>query len=352
MNFQLDEDTILLRDSVRELGRQNAEAAAAWDVARALPQTWIPQLAEQGLLAMRIPEAEGGAGLSTLSALAVLEELAAFDAATAFTLGVHNVLGLGHAAEVASGLVEAGALVGFAETDGDGDAVVAHSGPDGWTLQGTKSLAFLPTRADAWVVTATVQGATRAFVVRRGPAVTAARARTLGLRAADLGSLSFAGAPAQPLGTEVRPEVYADWLLALGFVVAGVGRSALAEGTRYAQERQQFGRPIAAFQAIQWKLADLATALDAAQLMLGVACGRRDDRTAAAARAACGCIEPVTRGCSEMLQIHGGYGYTHEFAVERAYRDARALAQYAGVPERTKAVAARSVVDRFGRAAG
>jgi len=136
--------------------------------------------------------------------------------------------------------------------------------------------------------------------------------------------------------------------LALGFIAAGIGRAALAEGASYAQERQQFGKPIAKFQAIQWKLADLATGLDAAALMLGTAATRTDEgRDAAAARAALVAVQAATTGCSGMLQVHGGYGYTEEYAIERLYRDARAVALYAGVREEARAAVAERIVARF-----
>ena len=344
MNFQLDEDTILLRDSIRELGKQKAEHVAGWDADRALPGAWIEELSELGLLAMRVPEADGGAGLTTLAAMAVLEELAQFSAATAFTVAVHNVLGLGHADAQAAAPVEEGVLLGFAD---GGSTLTAVGSGDAWTLQGTVELAFGATGAGAWVVTATVEGAHQAFLVRRSDAVRSSRARTLGLRAADIGTLRVEGATATRLDSK-HARVAADWTAALGFLAAGIGRAALAEGTAYAKDRQQFGKPIAAFQAIQWKLADLATALDAAELMLGVAANRDDEgRTAAIARATLAAVEPVTQGCSNMLQVHGGYGYTEEYAIERLYRDARAVALYAGVRARTKAVVAEAVAQRF-----
>lgn len=335
MNFQLDEDTILLRDSVRELGKQTAEAVPQWEAARALPTSWFEQLRELGLLGMRLPEAQGGAGLSTLAALAVLEELAACSASAALSVAVHEFLGLGAAGHDAASLCES--VLGHAaglELDGD-------------VLRGEVTPAFGGNAVTHWVATAQHEGVTRAFVLDAA-SVEFSPSRTLGLRAASIGTAVVDGTARSVGDAASLLKAQQDWTLALGFIAAGIGRAALAEGVRYASEREQFGRPIAKFQAIQWKLADLSTGLDAAELMLGVAAGREDaERGAAIARATVACVELVTRGSSDMLQIHGGYGYTEEFAIERHYRDARAVALYAGVRDSLRSTAAQSLLARF-----
>lgn len=331
MNFELDEDTILLRDSVRELGKQKAEDVAGWESARALPEAWLSELGEMGLLAMRVPEDDGGAGLSTLASLAVIEELGAFSASTAFTVAVHNLLGLGLGASGPDS-----AVVGFAR------GFEATPSADGFSLSGRDPAAFEASSGPV-VALANLDGvATPMLVSAEG-----SRSRTLGLRAADVGALSLDGAAATKLDGNAN-EALTDFRLALGFIAAGVARAALRVGTEYALERQQFGKPIAKFQAIQWKLADLATGLDSAELMLGVAAGRTGDaRDAAAARATLAATQAATTGCSEMLQVHGGYGYTEEYAIERLYRDAKALALYAGVRTEARAVVANGILSRY-----
>lgn len=333
MNFQLDEDTILLRDSVRELAKQKAEVVAGWDSARALPEEWLGELGEMGLLAMQVPEEQGGAGLSTLASLAVLEELGALCASTALTVAVHNLLGLGLGADAAGG------ILGFAR----GLEAAGHG--EGYRVSGTDPAVFGATTAAGFVVLATVDGAVVPLHVRRAD-LTAERSRTLGLRAADIGAVAFTNAPATRLPGDVA-RAWTDFRLALGFIAVGIGRAALAEGVGYAQEREQFGKPIAKFQAIQWKLADLATGLDAAMLMLGTAATRGEGRDAAAARASLVAVQAVTTGCSDMLQVHGGYGYTEEYAIERHYRDARAVALYAGIRDEARAAVAEGIVARY-----
>lgn len=337
MNFELDEDTILLRDSVRDLGKQKADAAASWESDRALPAQWLAELAEMGLLAMRVPEDDGGAGLSTLAALAVLQQLGAFCASTAVTVAVHNLFGLGLGAPHADGA----ALVGLAR------GVEATTSSEGFVVHGTDRSAIGASGAPRMAVVASVAGTSTPMLVSRTDAVSSTRSRTLGLRATDIGQVSFDGAQATLLGGDLAT-AQTEFRLALGFIAAGIGRAALSEGTSYALERQQFGKPIAKFQAIQWKLADLATGLDAAELMLGLAAARTDTgRHAAAARAALAAVEAVTAGCSGMLQIHGGYGYTEEYAIERLYRDAKAVALYAGVRAEARATVADGILARF-----
>ncbi len=336
MNFELDEDTLLFRDSVRELGKHRADAVRDWESARSLPSPWLGELGELGLLAMQVPEAEGGAGLSTLAAMAVLQELGRFSASTAVTVAVHNVLGLGVGASA-----EQKTVVGFAR------GLQASRAADGVTVQGTDAAAFGVASAPRLVVFASLEGTVRPFLVSRDATVRGQSSRTLGLRAADIGSVTFEGAPATPLDGDAG-RAWQDFGLSLGFIAAGIGRAALAEGTAYALERQQFGRPIAKFQAIQWKLADLATGLDAAELMLGIAAGRTDDgRAAAVGRAVLAATTAASAGCSDMLQVHGGYGYTQEYPIERLYRDARAVALYAGVREATRTTVADAITARY-----
>ncbi len=332
MNFELDEDTILLRDSVRELGKQKAEEVAGWESARALPEAWLSELGELGLLAMRVPEDAGGAGLSTLAALAVIEELGAFSASTAFTVAVHNLLGLGLGASAPDS-----GVVGFAR------GFEATPSGDEFSLTGSDPAAFEASSGPV-VALANLDGVPTPMLV----SAEGSRSRTLGLRAADIGALTLVGAAATKLEGNAN-EALSDFRLALGFIAAGVARAALRLGTAYALEREQFGKPIAKFQAIQWKLADLATGLDSAELMLGVAAGRTGEaREAAAARATLAATQAATTGCSEMLQVHGGYGYTEEYAIERLYRDAKALALYAGVRTEARAVVADGIVARYG----
>ncbi|MEX1364491.1 MAG: acyl-CoA dehydrogenase family protein, partial [Nannocystaceae bacterium] len=138
--------------------------------------------------------------------------------------------------------------------------------------------------------------------------------------------------------------------IGMAAVACGIGRGALEVSTAYALEREQFGRPIAKFQAIQWKLADMATTLEAAWLLTLQAAWRRDRGlpfAAAASRAKLMAATVASRACSEALQIHGGYGYTREYPIERAMRDARLCEIGEGTSEIQRLLISRAIADRF-----
>jgi alkylation response protein AidB-like acyl-CoA dehydrogenase len=138
--------------------------------------------------------------------------------------------------------------------------------------------------------------------------------------------------------------------LGLAAIACGLARDVLEQATAYAMERRQFGQPIASFQAIQWKLADASTALDAAWLLTCRAAWLRDTEQAfgeAAARARLAAVAAAVRGTSEALQIHGGYGYTREYPIERAFRDARTCQAIEGGDALSRLVLARGLIERL-----
>lgn len=391
MDFELGEEDVLLRDTVRELCDQRVRPhAAGFDGARALPGELLRELGAMGLLAMERPEDEGGAGLGAVAATALVEELAAADGALALLLGTHNWQGLGHAAAglreperaaelpamasgerlVAWALPEAGrAICASAHAGGRGGSdaaraaalsIAARRDGDAWVLEGEvrhvlgaavagRLVIFARTDAGptAWLVDADASG------VHIGEPV-----RTLGARAAGTAHvrLSSVRVPdARRLG-EPGAALADAWprleraQLGLAAVACGILRGALQVASAYAQERKQFGQPLAAFQAIQWKLADMATTLDAAWLLTLAAAWRCDagrPHADLAARARLAATTAALRGTSEALQIHGGYGYTREFPIERALRDARACEAAEGGAALSRLVLAHALTDRL-----
>lgn len=313
MDFELPEEARLLCDSVAELGRQHIEPhAASWDASWTLPAELITLLREQGLLALRVAEERGGAGLDAVAAAAVIEELARADASVALTVAVHNVLEL--PPDEHEGLVGWGRASAL-NVKRDGDTIV---------LDGNCAHAVLPNVASTIVVV----GEGVAFAVPRAIAgVSSDRDETLGMRAADLGPLRLHGVRV-PESAELSAIEDTALLVSLGAIAVGIGTAAMLRARDYALVRQQFGEPIANFQAIQWKFADFATGLDAARLLVRTAAARND--AIAATRAAIKASEVAIRGCSDAVQIHGGYGYTREYPVERWLRDARFCGLFAG----------------------
>ncbi|MCA9655993.1 MAG: acyl-CoA dehydrogenase family protein [Myxococcales bacterium] len=388
MDFSLSEEDLLLRDTVRELCDQQVRPhAGAWDEARALPPELLPGLGQQGLLAMERPEDEGGAGLSTVAATSLVEELAAADGALALLVSVHNHLGLAHAAQglrpgpraqELPALTDGRHIAAWALSErGSGSDALrlstsARRDGDGWVLQGEKRYVLGASVAQRIVVLATTAGAGKDGPERSRPEEVVALlvdadapglersepVRTLGMRAAGTAHLRLDGVrvPAErELGDPGRAWADAMALLdrsrvGMAAVACGIGRGAMEVAAAYAQEREQFGRPIAEFQAIQWKLADMATTLEAAWLLTLQAAWRRDVGLpfgAHASRAKLAAARAATVACSEALQIHGGYGYTREFPVERALRDARLCEIGEGTNEIQRLLISRAIAERF-----
>lgn len=373
MDFELGEEERLLRDTVRGLGQQRIRPhAERWDEARALPPDLLAELGALGLLGLSVAEEAGGTGLSAVAGSALCEELAAADGGLAQLLVAHNHLGLAHVMQGLSAeeaVTEAPALVSGerlvvwalppeAMADGVDPAWLVRARRDGddWVLEGEVAYGLGVGVADRLVVFGqTDQGPTAWLCDAQAPGLVREPVRTLGARAMGTAHLRLEGvrvSQARRLGEPGQALHDARALvprahIGLAAVACGLLRGALEVAAAYALEREQFGRPIARFQAIQWKLADMSTALDAAWLLTMQAAWRYDQglpHAQAAARARVYAATAATRGCSEALQIHGGYGYTREFPVERSLRDARQCEGRAGPALRLwlgEAIAAR-----------
>ncbi|MEM6995899.1 MAG: acyl-CoA dehydrogenase family protein [Myxococcota bacterium] len=357
MRFSLTEDDEMIVASIGELcAKSVAPHASQWDDDGALPPAILTEVAGLGLAGMSASEAVGGVALSAVGRAAALQALASGDAALALLLAAHDGLAAAHVARGGTAAQREAHLAAWAagerfaawaepaetlQIDADGDVVrlAGHTGP-------TVAAGI----AGHWLVHAPADGGVRSVLV---PADTAGASATpvdrLGARAAatavlhfdgvQLPAASLVGAVDDGLVDALRAEHWVD----LAAIATGVGRAALQAATAYAREREQFGQPIANFQAIQWMLANAATELDAAALLTGkaawhIAGGGLD--VAAAARAKTHATEAAQRAASDALQIHGGYGYTREFPVERHLRAAKTLAVAGGTNRTTRAAAA------------
>jgi len=359
MNFHLDESHRLLQKNLREFfAREIRPRAKDWDEQERFPTEIIPRLAELGLLGIRIPPEYGGAGMDTLAYCIVVEEAARVDGSLALTLASHNGLGTAHIlsfgteeqrrtylTKAASG--EWLAAWALTEPGSGSDAsdlrTSATQREDGsWVLHGTKTFITQGSVGGFCVVLARTdttlpkrRGIT-AFVVEHGtPGFYASRhLKKLGMRSSDTVELTFDGVTI-PDSNRIG-DVNAGFLdtlkildrgrVSIAALAVGLGFGALEMAVRYAKERQQFGRPIADFQAIQWMLADSRVELDAALLLTRRAAVLSDSGKPYAKEASMAKLyasEAASRVCNRALQIHGGYGYTREFEVERHLRDAK-----------------------------
>jgi len=385
IDFELSEDQRVLQASVREMcERLIVPNARRWDEEERFPHEIVPALGEMGLLGMQIPEAYGGAGMKFHDYVIALEEVARADASVGLTMASHNSLCTGHIylaaneaqkqkylPRLASG--KALGAWGLTEPGSGSDAGAARtrairkSGTtDRWVISGTKTFITQGSVGEIYVVLASTSPEKKAkgltaFIIERGtPGFrTGKRIEKMGLHASDTTELVLEEVE---VGDEQRlgeiDQGFFDTLkildkgrIGIGAWSIGIGRAAFEAARRYAKERVQFEKPIAEFQAIQHMLADMATELDAARLLVWRAAWMQDQKrrtTAESSIAKYYAARATMRACNAAVQIHGGYGYTREFDVERYLRDAKLAEIGEGTNEVQKMVIAREILKEAG----
>src|SRR3984885_4075870 len=379
MDFKLSEHHELLRKSVRDFARAEvAPHAQRWDKEERFPTEIVPKLADMGLLGIRIPEEYGGSGMDMLSYAICVEEIARVDGSLALTVASHNGLGTGHVLTFGSEdqkrryLTKAAKgewLAAWALTEpGSGSdsaalATTARRDGDDWVINGTKMFITQGSVGGFCVVLARTnpqaarQKGITAFVVEHGTKGFSAskHLEKLGCRSSDTVELTFEDvrvSDAQRVGEIDHAfmdtmEILDRGRISIAAMALGLGQGALEMAVRYAKDRRQFGKPIADYQAIQWMLADSKTELDAASLLTYRAAwmadqGKRYSQEASMAKLYAS--EAATRACNRSLQIHGGYGYTREFNVERHLRDAKICEIGEGTSEVQRMVIAKHLL--------
>jgi alkylation response protein AidB-like acyl-CoA dehydrogenase len=379
MDFTFSEDHELLRKTVRDFARAEVlPHARKWDEEERFPKEIVPRLAELGLLGIRIPEEYGGSGMDTTSYAICVEEIARADGSLALTVASHNGLGTGHVlsfgteAQKKKYLTRAARgewLAAWALTepgsgsDSAGLRTTARRDGNRWILNGTKMFITQGSVGGFCVVLARTnsdvskQKGITAFVVEHGTKGFSAskHLEKLGCRSSDTVELTLEDvvvSDEQRVG-EVD-QGFTDTMkildrgrISIAAMALGLGYGALEMALTYAKDRRQFDRPIADFQAVQWMLADMRTELDAAQLLTYRAawlCDRGLPYTKEASMAKLFASEAATRACNKSLQIHGGYGYTREFHVERHLRDAKLCEIGEGTSEVQRMVIAKQLL--------
>jgi alkylation response protein AidB-like acyl-CoA dehydrogenase len=379
MEFELTPDQRQIQGLARELAdAEIAPNAAAWDRDHRFPDELYPKLGELGLMGTCVPEEYGGAGADFLSYVLVLEELSRADAGVGVTVAVHTsaatlpILAFGseeQKARFVPPLARGEQIGAFALTEaGSGsDAgalrTTAVTDGDGWVITGSKQWITNGSRAGTFVLFARTDPATEGargvscFLLDAEHVRVTREEEKLGLNSSTTSDLVLEGARVgrdrllheEGRGFRVAMATLDGGRIGIAAQALGIAQAAFDVASSYAQEREQFGRRISDFQAIQWKLADMATEIDAARLLTYRAAWLKQQgrpHTAEGAKAKLFASEVARRQTAEAIQILGGYGYTKEFPVERYYRDAKVTEIYEGTSEIQRLVIARSILGR------
>jgi alkylation response protein AidB-like acyl-CoA dehydrogenase len=378
MDFELSEEQTLLRRTVRDFAQAElAPHSREWDERQGFPREVFTRLGELGLTGVCWPEELGGAGLATLDWALVLEELARVDAGVALSLAAHHSLASAHIFLAGDegqkrrflpplargekvgcwGLTEPGS-----GSDAGGMSTVAKRDGASWVLSGSKNFITNGGTADVAVVMAVTDRAAgkkgiSAFLIERGtPGFRSGKKEDkLGVRSSDTSELVFEDCrlPAESLlGREGMGFVDTLRILDRGRVgiaafSVGIAQAALDASLTYARERKQFGHPIADFQAIQFKIAEMATRVEAARLLTwraGALADAGKHHTAESSMAKLFAGEAAVEIALEAIQIHGGYGYIKDYPVERYLRDAKIGTIGEGTSEVQRMVIARQLL--------
>lgn len=378
MEFELNEEQRMVRDMVHDFAQKEiAPRAAQIDKTEEFPADNMQKMAELGLLGLPYPEEYGGGGGDYLSYAIAVEEIARACGSTALIYAAHVSLGCGPIYNFGTpeqkqkwlprlcsgqGLAAFGLTEPEAGSDAGATRTTAVRDGDYFILNGSKM--WITSGAIADVVNCTAKTDTEAgtrgissFLVEKGTPgfLPGKNEPKMGLKGSVTSALSLENCrvPAENLLGR-QGEGFKQMLITLdsgrvsiGAMALGLAQAAFEEAVRYAKERVQFGQPIARFQAIQWMLADIATEIDAARLMVYRAAAMKDAGvrfTKEAAMAKLYASEVAERAAFKALQIHGGYGYSREYPVERIYRDQRLCSIGEGTSEIQRLVIARQIL--------
>jgi alkylation response protein AidB-like acyl-CoA dehydrogenase len=366
---------------IQALAREFAAAeiepnAAEWDREHRFPKELFGKLAELGLMGACVPEEYGGAGADFLSYILMLEEISRADAGVGVTVAVHTsavtlpILTFGtdeQRSRFVPPLAHGEVIGAFAltETEAGSDAgslrTAATPSGDGWTISGTKQFISTAEYAGTFLLFARTDPSTpgakgvSAFILDADHIRVTGAEEKLGLNSSVTNSIAIEGADVggdrllheEGKGFAVAMATLDGGRIGIGAQALGIAQAAYDAAHAYALERRQFGRRIADFQAIQFKLADMATEIEAARLLVYRAAWLKQEgrpHSEAGAKAKLFTSEMARRQTAEAIQILGGYGYTKEFQVERYYRDAKITEIYEGTSEIQRLVIARSIL--------
>jgi butyryl-CoA dehydrogenase len=378
MDFKLSEDHIMMRDFGMEFAAKRLfPIAEEMDAKGEMPREMIEEAAELGFFGLQVPEQYGGQGVDTLSYALIIEQLSRACAGFAIMISVHNSLvvkaienfGTEEQKQEYLPKLASGEIIGaysLSEPNSGTDAgslqCQAIADGDNYIFNGTKS----------WVTSAGMAGLFVIFVLtdpEKGPkGISAilvppglegmqlgANEKKMGLKCSDTRELSFVDAKvpkANLLGEEnhgfkIALSLLDNGRVGVGSQALGIAQRAFEEALKYSKERKQFGQPLCNFQAIQFKLADMATQIDAARLLVYRAAMLKDEEGRHGRQISMAKLfasETANFVADQAVQIHGGYGYVKEYAVERYFRDARVTEIYEGTSEAQRMVISRDLL--------
>jgi alkylation response protein AidB-like acyl-CoA dehydrogenase len=378
MNFETAEITLQVAQTARDFAQQHIKPhVMEWDESQQFPIEIFKQLGALGMMGVLVPEAYGGAGLSYFEYKAIVEEISKVDGSIGLSVAAHNSLCTGHILLFGNEIQKQKYLPklasaewlgawGLTEPNTGSDAgnmkCTATKDGDNWILNGTKNWITHGKSGDVAVVVCrtgeprTKNNAT-AFIVERGTAGFAGgkKENKLGMRASETAEMIFENCvvpDANRLGEvgdgfKQALKVLDGGRISIASLSLGIAKGAYEAALQYAQERHQFDKPIASFQGISFKLADMATEIKAAELLTLEACDlkqRNKSVSKVAAMAKYYASEVSVKVSTDAVQIFGGYGYTKDFPVEKFYRDSKLCTIGEGTSEIQKLVISREVL--------
>jgi alkylation response protein AidB-like acyl-CoA dehydrogenase len=378
LDFDLTEEQLQITRLAREFAESEiAPHALEWDEAQEFPVDVMKKLAELGFLGVLVPQEYGGAGLGYIEYVSIVEEISRVDGAIGLSVAAHNSLCSNHILTFGTEAQKRKYLPGLASgqwlgawgltepeagSDASGTQTTAVRESDGYLLNGSKTFTTHGTYGDVFVLMAVTDRSKEnrgisAFIIEKGtPGLRAGKKENkLGCRASDTSEVILENChiPAENLlGQEGEGfinclEILDGGRISIAALAVGMAQGALEASLKYAKQRRQFGQPISEFQAIQWKLADMATEIEAARLLTYRAAAlknqkKRSTKESSMAKLYAG--EMSVRVANEAIQIHGGYGYVKEYPVEKFYRDAKICTIGEGTSEIQRLVIARQLL--------
>ena len=378
MEFKYSEELLEIKRIVREFAEKEIRPhVQEWDEKQIFPGDVLKKLADLGFMGVLIPHEYGGAGLGYLEYVTIVEELSRVDGSVGISVAAHNSLCTGHIYNFGNDAQRGQFVVPLAKgeklgawsltepeagSDAGGTQTVARLDGDHWVLNGQKTFTTHGTYGDICVAMAVTDKAAghhgiSAFILEKGiPGFTPGKKENkLGLRASDTSTVIFEDCrvPKENLlgesgsGFVDSLKVLDGGRISIAALAVGMAQGAYDAALHYAKQRKQFGRPIADFQAIQFKLADMATEIDAARLLTHRAAWMKDNgmqTTVQSSMAKLYAGEVAVRVANECVQIHGGYGFIKDYPAEKFYRDVKLCTIGEGTSEIQRLVIAREIL--------